>query len=54
VQEPPRPRFAPLRALRDVLAEPSRRGRAASWLLVVCAALVAAALLYGCFPHPAR
>ncbi len=43
-----RPR--PLAALRAVLAENSRRGRAASWVLAATAAVVAAALLYRFFP----
>jgi hypothetical protein len=44
-------RFDPVRALREVLAEPSRRGRIASWVLAVTAVLVAAALLYVFFPN---
>jgi hypothetical protein len=40
----------PIRALRAILAESSRRGRAASWVLAVTAALAAAALLYAFFP----
>ena len=43
-----RPR--PLAALRALLAESSRRGRAASWALALTAATAAAALLYAFFP----
>ena len=37
-------------ALRTLLAESSRRGRAASWVLAVAAATAAATLLYTFFP----
>jgi hypothetical protein len=43
-----RPR--PIVALRALLAESSRRGRAASWALALTAATAAAALLYTFFP----
>jgi hypothetical protein len=43
-------RPSPIRALRALLAESSRRGRAASWALALTAATVAAALLYAFFP----
>jgi hypothetical protein len=44
-------RLRPLSALRTILAESSRRGRAASWALALTAATVAAALLYTFFPR---
>ena len=44
-----RPR--PIQALRAILAESSRRGRAASWVLALTAATAAAALLYTFFPR---
>ena len=48
------PSLAPMRALKTVLAESGRRGRAASWLLAVTATLVALALLYQFFPRGPR
>jgi hypothetical protein len=42
---------APIRALRRVLAEPGRRGQAASWILATTMGLIALALVYQFFPH---
>jgi hypothetical protein len=44
-------RHRPIDALRQILAESSRRGRAASWALALTAATAAAALLYAFFPR---